>query len=257
MEDLRLTIVQTHLKWEDRLANRQRLAALLDPLAGQTDLIILPEMFTTGFSMNAVELSEPMDGPTIAWLKERAQATGAVVTGSFIARAGQAYFNRLLWMQPDGTYEYYDKRHLFTLAQEQNTYSPGNRRLVATLQGWRILPLICYDLRFPAWSRNTVDFDLLLYVANWPERRNHAWKSLLIARAIENLSYTVGVNRIGEDGNGIVYSGDSSLIDYSGQLRYRVSYCEDVFTTTLSYQEQAEFRRKFAFLNDRDVFFIK
>lgn len=257
MEDLRLTLVQTALAWEDRAANRQRFTDQLDGLAGQTDLIVLPEMFTTGFSMNAAGLAETMDGATITWMAGRAQATGAVITGSFIARTGTDYFNRLLWMRPDGTFDHYDKRHLFTLAKEQHTYTSGNRQLVVELKGWRIMPLICYDLRFPVWSRNTFSYDLLLYVANWPERRSHAWKSLLAARAIENLSYTAGVNRVGTDGNAIVYSGDSSLYDFSGQLRYQASHDENVFTTVLSYEAQQDFRRRFAFLNDRDTFVIK
>ncbi len=257
MEDLRLTLVQTILLWEDPAANRQRLSARLDQLAGETDLIVLPEMFTTGFSMNAPALAEAMDGATVNWMATRAKTTGAVITGSFIARAGTNYFNRLLWMRPDGTYEHYDKRHLFSLAHEQHTYTPGDRQLVVDLKGWRIMPLICYDLRFPVWSRNTFHYDLLLYVANWPERRSHAWKSLLAARAIENLSYTAGVNRVGKDGNDIAYSGDSSLFDFSGKVRYRISQEEDIFTSRLSYEAQQDFRRRFAFLNDRDAFEIR
>lgn len=255
--DLRVTLVQTFLHWEDKGANIEMLTAKLAPLAGQTDLVILPEMFTTGFSMNASALAEKMDGTTLAWLRTTAKALDAVVTGSFIAEESGRYYNRLVWMPPNGDYAVYDKRHLFTLAGEQNYYRAGQSILTATLKGWKIRPLICYDLRFPVWSRNTDAYDLLIYVANFPERRRHAWKSLLVARAIENQAYTIGVNRVGEDGNGVYYSGDTQLIDYDGQVRFHQADEEIVHTQTLSLQAQQDYRTKFAFLADRDDFSIR
>lgn len=257
MENLRITLLQTFLHWEDKAANLRQFDQKLAPLAGKTDLIILPEMFTTGFSMNAAALAEGMQDRTMLWLTQKAATLQAVITGSFIAEQDGKFFNRLVWMRPDGSYDTYDKRHLFTYAQEHHHYTPGNERLLVELKGWKILPLVCYDLRFPVWSRNVQDYDLLLYVANFPERRSHAWKSLLVARAIENLAYTIGVNRVGNDGNDIYYAGDSVVLNFAGQSLYQISHLEDIFTTTLSYQALQEFRQRFAFLNDRDDFTIK
>lgn len=254
MNNLRVTMVQTRLHWEDIPANLQQFDEKLAPLAHQTDLVILPEMFTTGFSMNAAPLAEPMDGKTMQWLRAKAAALNAVVTGSFIAEEEGAYYNRLVWMRPDGSYETYDKSHLFTFADENRHYTPGKRRLVVDLHGWKILPLICYDLRFPVWSRNVEGYDLLIYVANFPELRRFAWTSLLTARAVENLAYTIGINRVGTDGNDISYSGDSTLLDFSGQTLYHVSHVENIFTATISYKAQQAFRQRFTFLNDRDSF---
>ena len=174
-------------------------------------------MFSTGFSMDAAALAEDMDGPTIGWMREEAAAMGCVLAGSLIVREGGRHFNRLVWARPDGTLAHYDKRHLFRMAGEQQHYAAGDRRLVVEIKGWRVCPMVCYDLRFPVWSRNRGDYDLLLYVANWPARRAHAWSALLRARAIENLSYVVGVNRIGRDGNGTSYAGDSVALDFLGQ----------------------------------------
>lgn len=257
MENLRLSLVQTKLHWEDKAANLQQFDQKLTPLAGTTDLIILPEMFTTGFSMNAKNLAEPMDGATMTWLKAQAVKLQAVITGSFIAEIAGNYYNRLVWMRPDGTFETYDKRHLFTYADEHHHYTPGKTHLLVELKGWKILPLVCYDLRFPVWSRNTQDYDLLIYVANFPERRRFAWKSLLVARAIENLAYTIGVNRVGNDGNDISYAGDSVVLDYAGQALYEVSQIENISTITISYQAQQVFRQRFAFLQDQDRFEIQ
>jgi len=254
MEDLRLTLIQSALQWEDPAANRRHFARRIAALVGQTDLILLPEMFTTGFTMEAQRLAESMDGPTLHWLREQAAGSGAVVTGSLIVGTEAGYYNRLIWMQPDGHYVYYDKRHLFTLAGEQRHYRPGRRRVIVEWKGWKVLPLICYDLRFPVWSRNSDDYDLLLYVANWPERRAHAWRSLLAARAIENQVYTAGLNRVGKDGNDIYYSGDSMLVDYAGATRYQIAHAEDVFTIRLSREAQQAFRRRLAFLPDQDAF---
>ncbi|MBK7869780.1 MAG: amidohydrolase [Saprospiraceae bacterium] len=256
MENLRVTLVQSFLHWEDKSANLKQFDQKLAPLAGQTDLIILPEMFSTGFSMNAIALAEDMQGRTMQWLRDKAAMLESVITGSFIAEENGHYYNRLVWMRPDGTYDTYDKRHLFTYADENQYYTQGQQQLLVELKGWSILPLVCYDLRFPVWSRNVQDYDLLIYVANFPERRSHAWKSLLTARAIENLAYTIGVNRVGNDGNEISHSGDSTLLDYAGQMLYQISHLEDIFTATLSYQALQDFRRRFAFLQDRDHFII-
>jgi predicted amidohydrolase len=257
MEDLRVTLIQSALVWENPAANRQQFAQRIAELEGPTDLIILPEMFTTGFTMNAAPVAEDMEGETMQWLRNMAQQSQAVVTGSFIAKENDLFYNRLVWMQPDGTYQKYDKRHLFTLASEQLYYAPGQERLIVTWKGWKIMPLICYDLRFPVWSRNVEGYDLLIYVANFPERRAYAWQQLLIARAIENQAYTIGVNCVGVDGKENTYSGDSALHDFEGQTIYRITHAEDVFTTTLSASAQQIFRQKLAFLNDQDAFSIR
>lgn len=249
-----ITLIQARLTWENPAANRayfsEKLAALQEP----TDLIVLPEMFTTGFSMSPETLAEPMDGPTLQWMRAQAEAKQAVITGSVIITEHGQYFNRLIWMQPDGQYYTYNKRHLFTLAGEHEHYTPGQEHLIIEWKGWRIMPLVCYDLRFPVWSRNTQGYDLLLYVANFPEIRSYAWQQLLTARAIENLAYTVGVNCVGVDGKGINYSGDTVLHDYAGEVLYRVSHTEDVYTAKLSKEDLVRFRQKFAFLQDGDAF---
>lgn len=256
MENLRVALLQSFLYWEDKIANLQQFTEKLAPLAGNTDLVVLPEMFTTGFSMNAAKLAESMDDRTMQWLATQAKKLDSVITGSFIAKENGNYFNRLVWMRPDGTYNSYDKRHLFTYAEEHLHYAAGKNHLLVELKGWKILPLICYDLRFPVWSRNTQDYDLLIYVANFPERRSHAWKSLLVARAIENQAYTIGVNRVGKDGNNIHHSGDSCVIDYAGQIIQLVSQVEKTCTMCLSYSDQMAFRQRFAFLQDRDSFLM-
>jgi omega-amidase len=257
MENLRVSLVQTALHWEDKAANLAHFEEQLASLAGHTDLIILPEMFTTGFSMQPEKLAESMDGVTMQWLAQQAQALNSVITGSFIAEEHGKYYNRLVWMRPDGTFHTYDKRHLFTFADEHLHYQAGTQRLIVDWQGWKICPLICYDLRFPVWSRNTENYDILIYVANFPERRSDAWKALLIARAIENQAYTLGANRIGNDGNDIYYAGDSGLIDYAGQVVHQVSHVENIFTTTLSRSSLVDFRKRFAFLQDRDKFILE
>lgn len=214
---LRVTMIQTALAWQDPAANRAAFAGHFRGLVGHTDLIVLPEMFTTGFSMDAARLAETMDGPTVGWMREEAAALGCAITGSLIIRDGDRHYNRMLWVAPDGAVRHYDKRHLFRMAGEQEHYAAGARRITVEYKGWRICPLVCYDLRFPVWSRNRGDYDLLLYVANWPARRSLAWKTLLRARAIENVAYVVGVNRIGSDGNGASYAGDSVALDFLGQ----------------------------------------
>ncbi len=255
-DHLRITTVQSELGWEDIEANLAKFSIMLADLAGQTDVIVLPEMFTTGFSMDAPRLAEPMDGRTMEWLAKQAQLTGAVVTGSFIAKEDVRYFNRLVWMRPDGTFEQYDKRHLFSPAGEHETYSAGKRKLVTEWLGWKICPMICYDLRFPAWSRNVEGYDLLLYMANWPDRRSHHWKCLLAARAIENQCFVAGVNRCGTDGVGYHYTGDTSIIDFNGKVLHQVAGAENIFTAPLSLESLRDYRSSLQFLADKDEFEI-
>jgi predicted amidohydrolase len=251
---LRVTLVQTELAWQDPAANRHRLAAHFRGLVGHTDLVVLPEMFSTGFSMAAAELAEDMDGPTVDWMREEAAALGCVVAGSLIVRDGGRCYNRLVWARPDGSLEHYDKRHLFRLAGEQEHYAAGSRRLVVALKGWRVCPMVCYDLRFPVWSRSRGDYDLLLYVANWPQRRALAWSTLLRARAIENQSYVVGVNRIGKDGNGTIYVGDSVAVDFLGQPLSSEGGGDRVETAVLDLESLRAYRESFPAHLDADRF---
>ena len=262
MNDLTLTLVQTSLRWHDPATNRELLAELLLqalPQPGLTDLIVLPEMFTTGFSMDAAQ-AEPTEGPTLAWLREQAARYDAVVTGSVLLRdeASAGIHNRLLWVRPDGTYSHYDKRHLFRLAGEHEVYQAGRTRLLEEWRGWRVLPLICYDLRFPVWSRNqaAAPYDLLLYVANWPQVRSEAWRALLQARAIENVAYTAGVNRLGTDGNGHQYAGQSALLDMRGEYLAQAGNLQTVLTRTLRAEALLEFRQQLPALLDADDFTV-
>ena len=273
---MRLTIVQSSIQWEQPDANRLMFAQKLAALRGTTDLVVLPEMFSTGFSMNAAALAEPMYGPTGRWMRAQANDLNAVVTGSFICKEDGRHFNRLVWAYPDGRLETYDKKHLFGLSGEHEHYTPGRQRLVVEWLGWRICPLICYDLRFPVWSRNsspTPDpspkgrgdethlqgsggglFDLLIYVANWPNRRAHHWRSLLTARAIENQCFVTGVNIVGKDGNGLEYAGDSAVIDFAGHPICQISGQEGVFTANLSLPDLKTYRQQLPFLQDADIF---
>jgi predicted amidohydrolase len=253
VRDLNVTLVQQPLAWQDAAANRARFAELLAPLVGRTDLVVLPEMFTTGFSMQAAELAEGMEGPSVEWLRTMAARLGAVVAGSVIVADG-GYRNRLLWARPDGTLAAYDKRHLFRMAREHEHYTAGEERVVVDLNGWRVLPLVCYDLRFPVWSRSRDDYDLALYVANWPAARRHAWSTLLRARAIENLCYVVGVNRVGADGAGIDYAGDSVALDPLGQPLAELGDAAAVTRVTLSADALREHRRRFPAHLDADAF---
>ena len=259
MNDLTVSLVQTTLHWHDPAANRAQLAELLAsalPGPGLTDLIVLPEMFTTGFSMEAASQAEPYPGPTLDWMRTQAARYDAAVTGSVLTEEGGAYFNRLLWVRPDGTHSTYDKRHLFRLAGEHEVYTAGTSHLIEEWRSWRIRPLICYDLRFPVWSRNSPHepYDVLLYVANWPQPRTEIWRTLLRARAIENVAYTLGVNRTGHDGLGQDYAGDSALIDMRGEYLLQAGNFQTCISRTLSWQAQQDFRAKFPALNDADSF---
>ena len=254
MSNFRITTVQSIIHWENIDANLAHFSKQIKPLKNQTDLVILPEMFTTGFSMNPAPLAESMTGKTMQWLTQQAREINAVVTGSFIATEGGKYYNRLVWMFPDGSFEIYDKRHLFTLAKEDENYEAGTKKLIVKWKGWKICPLICYDLRFPVWARNVENYDLLIYTANWPITRSNAWKTLLEARAIENQCYVVGVNRVGKDGSDLDYSGDSSVIDFGGKVLHRATNIDNVATVEISKTAMATFRQKLNFLGDRDLF---
>lgn len=243
-------------------------AEKLAPLRGNTDLVVLPEMFTTGFSMNSnVLLAEPMDGHTMNWLKAISKDLNAAVTGSFICVDANKYFNRLIFMRPDGSFDFYDKKHLFSLTAEHEHFVAGRKRLTIEWRGWRFCPMICYDLRFPAWSRNSAGnfvsghtpyYDALIYVANWPSKRAHHWRSLLAARAIENQSFAVGANIAGGDGNGFEYTGDSTVIDYSGQALVQIpDGKEDIVTVELSLEDLQAYRKQLPFLADADLFEFK
>jgi omega-amidase len=224
-------------------------------IKGEIDLIVLPEMFSTGFSMNTA-LAEDQNGAAIKWMKKTAAERDCVVVGSLLIRDRKKHFNRLIWMQPEGEFFTYDKRHLFSLSDEPNAFSSGKERIIVELKGWKICPLICYDLRFPVWSRNKGDYDVLLYVANWPERRVQAWKYLLIARAIENQSYVIGVNRVGNDGNDIYHSGDSMVLDPLGNVLYHKQHEEDISTFELNHEELKKTRKQLPFLKDADEFVL-
>lgn len=259
--NLRVTVIQTGLAWQDAAANRARFENLIRPLAGQTDLIVLPEMFTTGFTMAAEAMAEPVDGPSTQWLRDMAARLDATMTGSILTGDGGRYFNRLIWMRPDGTFASYDKRHLFRMAREQEHFAAGRERLIVDIDGWKICPLVCYDLRFPVWSRNRLGtqkgYDVLVYVANWPDRRRHAWQTLLRARAIENLSYCIGVNRVGKDAKGLDYAGDSAVIDFLGQPLVEKSGVDCVATVSLERAALDAFRAKFPAHLDADGFAIE
>ncbi len=259
MSSLTITIIQSDLHWEDKAANLAMFEKKINGIKEKTEIVLLPEMFSTGFSMNAKALAETMDGETVAWMKKIAAEKKIILTGSIIAEENEKYFNRLVWMLPNGEFGFYDKRHLFAFAEEDKYYSAGNKRLITSVKGWKINLLVCYDLRFPVWARQTneAEYDLLIYVANWPERRIHAWKTLSQARAIENQCYVAAVNRVGKDGNDIYYSGESMIIDPLGEILYHKLNEEDVFTFTLQKEKLEEVRNKFPFWRDADNFLIE
>lgn len=262
MHDLRVSLVQAATVWHDADANRALYGKLIRGLKGQTDLIVLPETFTSGFSNDAIHRAESMQGDTVAWLKKQAAEVGAVITGSVVMREGESVFNRLLWVSPDGAVQHYDKRHLFRMAKEHERYAAGKERLIVSLHGWRICPLVCYDLRFPVFMRNGRDadqaggmhYDLLLFVANWPAPRRHPWRTLLRARAIENLCYVAGVNRVGRDGNDLDYAGDSAVIDVVGEALVDCGAEPIVVTQTLSWSKLQAHRDRFPAWMDADAF---
>ena len=305
MQNLSVTLIQTDLYWENPTANLANLEEKIAQISTQTDLIILPEMFNSGFTMNAKTIAEPMNLTTFKWLRQQAKKANAVVMGSFIVKCSTGipsrgaddtgkdsratYYNRLIWMRPDGSFEKYDKRHLFRMGNEHLTFTGGTKRLIVELKGWKICPLICYDLRFPVWSRqggkeerdngemekgqqksnieidysphiadsSLLTYDLLIYIANWPAARSQVWDILLQARAIENQSYCIGVNRVGNDGMGLNYSGNSAVIDFKGNQLFYQKDLEVIHNQTLNYQELIDFRTKFPAYLDADEFYIR
>jgi predicted amidohydrolase len=255
METLKLSFIQAHLHWENPTANKTKFEGIIKELAPETDLIILPEMFTTGFTMNAKPWAESMSGPTINWIAALAKEQQVAITGSIIVKEAGAFYNRLIFAHPDGTVQSYDKRHCFTLAGEHEVFTQGNKHLIVAYKGFRICPLICYDLRFPVWARNTHNYDVLIYVANWPKMRINAWDTLLKARAIENMSYCIGVNRVGLDANGYEYNGHSACYDALGELQSIAEFeSEFTQTITLSKAHIERSRSKLKFLDDKDDF---
>lgn len=268
MEKLNITLVQSKLIWENVAKNLAHFTSLLkDVKKSSTDLIVLPEMFTTGFSMNAALYAEDKDGTAIKWMQQTAMQKNAVICGTLMFSEKGKYYNRLIWMRPNGTYEYYNKRHLFSIGKEDHTYTRGSKKLIVELKGFKICPMVCYDLRFPVWSKNkaiiengnlVADYDVLLYVANWPRRRRIAWKQLLIARAIENVSYVVGLNRVGKDAYGLEHTGDSGVIDFLGNIILNIKpSTQNVSSITLTKNELQKFRNDFQVLADADSFSIK
>jgi omega-amidase len=297
MSGLTITIIQSILHWENKAANLAMFERKIFSIEERTEVVVLPEMFSTGFSMNPEQLAETMEGETVQWMKRMAAEKKIILTGSVIIEdAGQSamnenadqntlsspgqtetvrpgFYNRLIWMLPNGQYGYYDKRHLFAFAGEDKHYTAGTKRQIASVKGWKINLQVCYDLRFPVWSRQTSpsgslsatggkggiaapEYDVLVYVANWPERRSIAWKTLLVARAIENQCYVIGVNRVGTDGNNIYHSGDSMVVDPLGEVLYYMKDEEDIFTITLDKNHLDTVREKFPFWKDADRFHI-
>jgi len=272
---MKVTLIQTDLFWENRDKNIAHFDGLINSIKEETDLIVLPEMFTTGFTMNPEKLAEPAEGETLNWMRTKAKAKNSVITGSIAVEENGKFFNRLFWVEPNGNYSNYDKRHLFRMGKEDEHYTQGNKKIITKIKDWKISPLICYDLRFPVWSRNrwhstvssrklagkkteTVEkgnweYDVLLYVANWPEVRIYAWKQLLIARAIENQCYVIGVNRIGKDGNNIEHSGDSVVINPRGEIISKTkANKESVETIKLDKQYLEDYKKVFPVGLDAD-----
>lgn len=257
MQPLKITTIQTTLHWEDSTTNLTHFDNKINTLQEETDIIVLPEMFTTGFTMNPEKNAETQPGVGLAWMLKKAQEKQCVIIGSISVTENNLYYNRLYVAKADDTYQYYDKRHLFKMGKEDGHYTAGSQNIIVDIKGWKIRPQICYDLRFPVWSRNTNKdpYDILIYVANWPEVRSYPWKHLLIARAIENQCYVVGVNRIGTDGNNFSHSGDSVVLSPKGEILSKTQPHEDkIETTILNYDTLQEFRKLFPVLSDGDLF---
>ena len=255
MSNLRVSCIQGDLAWENIDQNLNMFAEKFKHIPGVTDIIILPEMFTTGFSMNSLELAEPMDGKSFQWMKEQAEKLNKIIIGSIIIKEEKNYYNRCITMFPNGEFYTYDKGHLFRMEKEHEDFTKGEHKTIFKYKDWRINTMICYDLRFPVWSRNKGDYDLLIYIASWPESRREVWNTLLKARAIENQAYVIGVNRIGKDGEGISYSGDTVIIDPKGRIIKKAEdYREEIISADLSLNELNQFREKFPVFLDADDF---
>lgn len=258
MQTLKITTFQAYLYWENTEKNLKNLSLRLGAIRENTDLIILPEMFNTGFTMNPGNLAEDADGPTIKWMHEHAKKYNCVITGSMAFKEGDRFYNRLIWMRPDGTFEHYDKRHLFTPGGEDKVYSAGTKRLVVELNGWKINLAICYDLRFPVWLRNVnYEYDILLLVANWPDKRSMHWKMLIPARAIENQSFVVAVNRVGHDGKEVYHAGDSMCIDPEGKTIYYKPEDQDLYTFSINKESLEKVRSLMPYNHQADTFTIE
>lgn len=259
---LNITVVQKDLIWEDKKANLDGLGKMISNCKDKMEVVLLPEMFNTGFSMKPTELAEAMDGDAVQWMKQIAAEKKIILSGSLMIKENDKFYNRLIWMLPTGDYGYYDKRHLFAYAGEDAHYTSGHKRLIASVKGWRLNLQVCYDLRFPVWARQAgenedhVEYDALVYVANWPDKRVHAWRTLLQARAIENQCYVIGVNRVGDDGSGNHYPGSSMIVDAMGAPIYTAGDREEIFTRTLSIDDVKQVRSKLPFLKDADHFKI-
>ena len=254
---MKIALIQSPLIWENPKANRNYFDEKINSIAENIDLIVLPEMFTTGFTMSPNDVAETMQADTILWLQSLAKAKKIAITGSLIIKENNNFYNRLVFVFPSGEMQFYDKNHLFTLAGEDKTYTKGTQKLIVDYLGWKICPLVCYDLRFPVFARNVEDYDVLIYVANWPKLRINAWDILLKARSVENMCYTIGVNRIGLDNNNFEYVGHSQAVDYLGNYILEPQENEGIFIVELNKEKMLETRRKLGFLNDRDTFEIK
>ncbi|MEO8582754.1 MAG: nitrilase family protein [Flavitalea sp.] len=271
-DTLLVTLVQTNLVWENPKANLELFETKINSVKDKMEVVVLPEMFSTGFSMNPLSLAEEMSGESVKWMRRMAMEKKIILTGSLIIKEEEKYFNRLIWMQPNGEYFYYDKRHLFAYGGEGDKFSAGSKRLIVSVKGWRLHLMVCYDLRFPMWARqqrpiempdqpksnklHEPEYDVLIFAANWPDRRSHAWKTLLQARAIENQCYVIGVNRIGKDGNDIQYAGDSMVVDPMGAVVYTPADRDEIFTYALTLSDLKQTRENLPFLRDADSFLI-
>ena len=254
---MKIALIQSHLYWEDASENRKNFELKINQIDSEVNLIVLPEMFSTGFTMNAPEVAESMDGETVLWMKTLAKQKNSAITGSVIIIENEKYYNRMLFVFPSGEIKHYNKRHLFSLAGEDQFYTTGKEKVIVEYLDWKICLQICYDLRFPVFARNVENYDLLLYVANWPKVRTNAWDALLKARAIENLSFVAGVNRIGVDANNYEHVGHSQVVDFLGNYIMEPQETEDVFMVELDKNEMLETRKKLDFLSDKDTFEIK
>jgi len=254
---MKIALLQTQLYWENPKKNRNTFEKKMNALTEKVDLIVLPEMFTTGFTMNPEAVFETMEGETIQWLQTLAKSKNSAITGSLIIKENENFYNRLVFVFPSGKIQFYDKRHLFSLAGEDKIYTAGTNKLIVSYKGWKICPLICYDLRFPVFSRNVEEYDVLIYVANWPQVRINAWDALLKARAIENLSYVIGVNRVGEDANNYQYTGHTQALNFLGEYLLEPIENKGVFILELNKAELLLGRKKYNFLRDRDLFELK
>lgn len=257
-DQLKIALVQADLVWENPKQNCKNFSAKIESISEQVDMVILPEMFSTGFTMNAELVAETMQGNTVTWMKEIALKTNAAIVGSLIITEGNKYYNRLLFVEPSGVITTYDKRHAFTLVGEEKTFTSGKKKVIINYKGWKLCPLICYDLRFPVWARNSEDYDVLIYVANWPKPRIDAWDALLKARAIENMCYCIGVNRVGIDGVNSVYSGHTAAYDVLGNTMVTMDAGKEAIETVILEKRHINaYRNKLKFLNDRDTFSIQ